>query len=285
MDKKPSRYTSSSQPVTPTNIIPDPGESSNLLPQQSPNYHEKTVRIEGKKKFKSSAGVPHEVDIWVNVEVAAGYEAAFIFECKNWKRKVGKKEAADFARKIDDAKAQRGFLVAAALTKGAEAIVKSDPRMEWLAARELSADEVPERVKRFYCVFSEIVEDRYHIVQKEDGAADALDLRSAVLTVHGEPEDLVKYLRGWTSQVMKPTSEGVHPFEAVRQYPPDAGLTLNGLPVKEIGVSGKVRVSYIPGEVVSRFEVATRGRVVEYAVKLPNGTSVVMEEWQLSHKG
>ena len=109
--------------------------------------------------------------------------------------------------------------MAAALTKGAEAIVKSDPRMEWLAARELSADEVPERVKRFYCVFSEIVEDRYHIVQKEDGAADALDLRSAVLTVHGEPEDLVKYLRGWTSQVMKPTSEGVHPFEAVRQYP------------------------------------------------------------------
>ena len=61
--------------------------------QQSPSYHEKTVRIEGKKKFKSSAGVPHEVDIWVNVEVAAGYEAAFIFECKNWKRKVGKKEA------------------------------------------------------------------------------------------------------------------------------------------------------------------------------------------------
>jgi hypothetical protein len=186
--------------------------------RQSPSYHEKTIRIEGKKRFTSSAGVPHEADIWVSVEVAAGYEATFIFECKNWKRKVGKKEAADFARKIDDAKAQRGFFVAAALTKGAEAVVKSDPRMEWLVARELSADEVPERVKRFYCVFSETLEDRYHIVQKEDGAAEAIDLKSAVFTVHGEPEDLVKYLREWTSQVMKPTSEGVHPFEAVRQY-------------------------------------------------------------------
>jgi hypothetical protein len=86
--------------------------------RRSPGYHEKTFRIEGKKKFESSAGVPHEVDIWVNVEVAAGYEATFIFECKNRARKVGKKEAADFARKIDDANAQRGFLVAATLTKG-----------------------------------------------------------------------------------------------------------------------------------------------------------------------
>ena len=221
----------------------------------------------------------------MDVEVAAGYDATFIFECKNWKRKVGKKDAADFARKIDDANAQRGFLVAAVLTKGAEAIVKSDPRMEWLAARQLSADEVPERVKRFYCVFSEIVEDRYHIIRKEDGAAEAIDLKSAVFTVHGEPEDLVKYSREWASHVTTPTSEGVHPFEAVRQYPPDAGLTLNGLPVKEISVSGKVRVSHIPGEVVSRFEVARRGRVVQCAAKLPNGTSVVMEEWQLSHKG
>ena len=252
--------------------------------RQSPSYHEKTVRIEGKKKFKSSAGVPHEVDIWVNVEVAAGYEATFIFECKNWKRKVGKKEAADFARKIDDAKAQRGFLVAATLTKGAEAIVNSDPRMEWLVARELSGDEVPERVKRFYGVFSETVEDLYHIIQKEDGAAEAIDLKSAAFSIHGEPKDLVNYLREWTSQLMKPTREGVHPFEAVRQYPPNAGLILNGLPVKEISVSGKVRVSYIPGEVVSRFEVATRGRLVQCAVKFPNGTSVVMEEWQLCQK-
>jgi hypothetical protein len=253
--------------------------------RQSPGYHEKTVRIEGKKKFKSSSGVPHEVDIWVSVELAAGYEALFIFECKNWKRKVGKKEAADFARKVENAKAQRGFLVAATLTKGAEAIVKGDPHMEWLVARELSADEVPERIKRFYGVLSETIEDRYHIVQKEDGAAEAIDLKSAVFTVHGEPEDLVRYLREWASHVVKPTSEGVHPFEAVGRYPPDAGLTLNGLPVKEISVSGKVRVSYVPGEVVSRFEVATRGRVVQCVVNFPSGASVVMEELQLSQKG
>jgi hypothetical protein len=254
--------------------------------RQSPGYHEKTVRIQGKKNFKSSAGVPHEVDIWVSVELAAGYEATFIFECKNWKRKVGKKEATDFARKVEDANAQRGFLVAATVTKGAEAIVKSDRRMEWLVARELSADEVPERVKRFYGVFSETIEDCYHIVQKEDSAAEAVDLTSAMFTVHGEPEDLVRYLRAWASQVVKPTSEGVHPFEAVRRYPPDAGLTLNGLPVKEISVSGKVRVSHIPGEVVSRFEVAKRGRVIECVVKFPNGTTVVMEDWQLlSQKG
>ena len=253
--------------------------------RQSPAYSEKTVRIEGKKHFKSSAGVPHEVDIWVSVGLAAGYEATYIFECKNWKRKVGKPEAADFARKIEDAKAAKGFLVAATLTKGAAAIVKSDARMEWLAVRELSAEDVPERIKRFYGVFSEIFEDRYHIVQSEDGSDAVIDLNGAVFSIQGQPENLVKYLRAWTSQAEKPTSEGIHSFEAVRQYPPDAGLMLNGQPVKEISVSAKVRVSYIPGEVVSRFEVATRGRVFECAVKLPNGGSVVMEERQLFSQG
>lgn len=61
-------------------------------------------------------------------------------------------------------------------------------------------------------------------------------------------------------------------------------MLLNGLPIREISVSGKVRVSYIAGEAVTRFEVATRGRIVRCVVKFPTGANVVMEERQLSPK-
>ena len=59
--------------------------------------------------------------------------------------------------------------MAAALTKGAEAIVKSDPRMEWIWQREeLSADEVPERVKAVLLrVLQKIVEDRYPALSRK----------------------------------------------------------------------------------------------------------------------
>ena len=150
--------------------------------------------------------------------------------------------------------------------------------MEWLAARELSADEVPDRVQRFYGVFSEILEAHYDIVQEEDGTPQAIDLKAATFSLNGQSEDLEKYLRGWTDQVIKPMSEGVHPFEAVHQYSADDNLILNGRPIKKISVSGTVRVTYIPGAIILRFEVATRGRVAQCIVKFPNGANVVMQE-------
>jgi hypothetical protein len=50
--------------------------------RQAPGYDQKTFRIEGKKKLTTTQGVHHEIDIWVNVEIAVGYTATFIFECK-----------------------------------------------------------------------------------------------------------------------------------------------------------------------------------------------------------
>jgi hypothetical protein len=49
--------------------------------RSSPSYQEKTFGIE-MKKIVTVAGVRHEVDIWVSVDLGRGYEAFFIFECK-----------------------------------------------------------------------------------------------------------------------------------------------------------------------------------------------------------
>ena len=252
--------------------------------RQAAGYNEKTFRVEEKKRIKTKDGVPHEIDIWVTVDTAPGYTATFIFECKNWKKKVGKGELSVFADKITATQAQRGFLVAKALTRGALARLKSDQRMELLSVRELAIEEVPIRVRMFYGVYSEIFGREYIIdidvhEQEKKSTTEAIDVNAAVLTISGEDRDFDAYLKEWTNEAVKtcPTTEGTHPFQASRVFA-SGEVMLNGELVKRMTVAGRVRVSWVPGVLVSRFEVSSRGRVVQCLVEHPDGTSVVMQE-------
>src|SRR6266481_4365863 len=62
-------------------------------------------------------GVKHEIDVWVEFDIGSGYTSRFIFETKNWRKKVGKNHLIIFSEKIKAAQAQQGFFVAKALTK------------------------------------------------------------------------------------------------------------------------------------------------------------------------
>jgi hypothetical protein len=138
----------------------------------------------------------------------------------------------------------------------------------------------------FYGVYSEIFGREYIIDvhgQDRKGTTEAIDLRTAVLTISGENRELDAYLKEWTHEAVKscPTTEGTHPFQASRVFA-SGEVIVNGDVVREMTVAGKVRVSWIPGVIVSRFEVTSRGRVVQCLVECPNGASVVMQELVLS---
>jgi hypothetical protein len=45
------------------------------------------------KRIVVSDGVRHEIDLLVTAALPAGYEATFIFECKNWQEKGGNTES------------------------------------------------------------------------------------------------------------------------------------------------------------------------------------------------
>jgi hypothetical protein len=259
--------------------------------RQVPGYHEKTFRIEGNKKIKTGQGVRHEIDIWVNVEIAVGYTATFIFECKNWKANVGKNDIVDFAEKIKVAQAQKGFFVAKSLTRDAKAQAKSDSRIEILLVRELPMDEVPGRMQSFHGIFTEVQDRRCTITHGyEQGTTTPVDLNSSVsFTMGGREHDLSAYLKEWIDEVSGKYSagfvgEGVYPFEESRFFSAN-DVAINQERVKQMTVSGKVEVRRIPGVIVSRFEVATRGRVIQCLVEFPNGASVIMQELMVSHKG
>jgi len=71
-----------------------------------------------------------------------GYEAIFVFECKNWQEKVGKNEIIVFSEKFRVANAQRGFFVAKSYTADAVAQAERDQRVELLLAAELDPSAV-----------------------------------------------------------------------------------------------------------------------------------------------
>jgi hypothetical protein len=256
--------------------------------RRSPGYNEKTFHIAG-RKIISMAGVHHEIDIWVNVEIGDGYSATFIFECKNQKAKVGKNDIVAFAEKIKAAQAQTGFFVAKSFTRDAKAQASVEPRIQLLCVRQLPIDEVPLPIQCFHAIVVESREIKCCVEHgSEYGTATIVDLSTASFTIEGETLDLSAYLNEWSNEEIskrqdrfrsESVAEGVYPlaFEASRVFS-DRDVMMNHERVAQMTLSGAVQVRVVRGTIVSRFEVETRGRIFRCSVELPNGGNISMDQ-------
>ncbi len=237
-----------------------------------PGYSESTFRIEG-KKIVQLAGVHHEVDVYVTATLGPGYEALFIFECKNWQDKVGKNEIIVLAEKVKVLGAQRGFFVAKSYTSDAVAQAQLDPRLELLTAVELDPAVVTVPAG-FHLV--QMGETNGNIVVHSDttgrpGTLVPIDMETATLEIGGQPTGLKGYVHAWIEKArhdrcrkfpsLTVDGEQVLEFQDSRVF--DIGqAAVNGKPMAVIDLKGTVKVQVIRAVVVSAFEVATRGRFI-----------------------
>jgi Restriction endonuclease len=99
------------------------------------------VTIEAQKRVRT-AGVPDEIDLFVQVQVAPGYESIVLFECKDWKKPVGKKDVDGFKAKMTRLRASAGYLVARRFTAGAKALARNSPKVELCALRDVDARSI-----------------------------------------------------------------------------------------------------------------------------------------------
>src|SRR6185503_4731197 len=83
-------------------------------------------------KTMINAGVRHEIDVFVKTLPDSPYEASVVFECKNWKKPVGKDQVVVLAEKVNALNASRGILVARSLTKHAKAQLELHGRLSWV---------------------------------------------------------------------------------------------------------------------------------------------------------
>ena len=247
-----------------------------VILQSFPGFSESTFRIEGKKIINAS-GVRHEIDIHVTASFGKGYDAIFIFECKNWLDKINKNEIMIFSGKVKASDARRGFFVAKSYTRDAMAQAELDPRIELLRAEQLDASAVA-------------VPANFHAIQP--GKPDAvvtikaantrpgvlpspIDLKKASFMLKGEAVDFDDYIHTWIVRLRDDrfghfpsatVEEGCHilDFEDARIF--DAEALVNGQQVRSIRVKGTFPVEVAKPVVVSAFDVATRGRFITVQV-------------------
>jgi len=255
------------------------------LLKEFPSYSDKTFRMEPKKIIVSD-GVRHEIDLWVTVDIGNGYESIFIFEAKNWKKKIGKSHVIDFSEKIKVAPAQKGFLVARSFTRDAKAQAKKDPRIRLLQVEESNFCDVPIYIRMLLDSFHVLSVSKMkvmfnpHLKYAHDPAIH-LGIPPS-FSVDGETLSVQEYVNAWLSKVAgaavmnfrsDTAPEGTYslPFEDTRKFDSQA-CVLNNEAIEKIVISGLLEVGVTRASVVeSRFDFENRGRVYHAVSRGPFG--------------
>jgi len=240
----------------------------------SPRFAEGTFQIEPKKVIRSN-GVRHEIDLFVTATLGNGYDAIFIFECKNWAEKVGKNEIIVFSEKVKAVSSQKGFFVAKSYTKDAIAQAQRDDRIQLLTVKEMdpSAVMVPG-------LFHMIVESNPAATVKIDSerlpgtipSEHLLDLATSSFSLNGTPSDLNTFVQPLIKRFKDEAisrfpsaklEEGMHviEFSGQHKFDPNTAL-LNGVQATCVDVKGTTEISIVKAIVVSAFDVIGRGRTI-----------------------
>jgi hypothetical protein len=237
-----------------------------------PTARDKKFTFDFKKIFVLQ-GVRHEVDIYVAVDFAQGYQGKFGFECKNWAKPVGKNEIMIFSGKIAALGLSHGYFVAPSFTEDAKAQAKLDNRLTLLTVTEHD----PLLLTGFS---SYVVRHRYQNFGVEMFRRDGQPLQlpsgdvQPQIRYQGTAANFEELLREWTRLHMleklrnfaadKPAGDYPFAVDFVREFP-TGDLEMEGQDVDKIRIVADGIASIFHRPVVSSFEIKSRGRVVSFA--------------------
>jgi len=225
-------------------------------------------------------GVKHEIDIWVEFDIGSGYKSIFIFETKNWKKKIGKNDMIIFSEKISAATAQKGFFVAKAFTKYAIAAAKRDHRIQVLPLETEFLDN--ESMDTLIRTFHRVILDRANVntqvrfvtqtgTQNEPGKQ--IEIQTA--TLNGYPINVSEYIGPRIQQIVidhvnsLPTADlpdGVYTYDLSEEILLASDhLVINDIERYKVQLQITYQIEVIPPPIVSKYDVAKRGRIYTYA--------------------
>jgi hypothetical protein len=232
-----------------------------------------------KKKIIIVNGVRHEIDVYVTIDLAAGYRPIFIFECKNWKEAVGKNEIIVFSEKIGASHANSGCFVAKSYTTDAVSQAKRDPRITLLLAAEYDPETGPE-VFQFFTRSPEMTKLDVTMFKPGSRGLDPkpISIETAGLEWLGQPAHLPTQLTFWSMSVCakdlmaffeEPVPAGVYHrmVDGELHFTPGE-VVVNREPVEKLTFHVEYKVTVTPVPVVSHFEVKSRGRCITFAPQL-----------------
>ncbi|XWK90130.1 MAG: restriction endonuclease [Phormidium sp.] len=228
------------------------------------------------KKIVFVKDVKHEIDLYVEVTIAHGYKSTFIFECKNWKKKVGKNEIIVFSEKIHALSAQKGFFVGREFSKSAVARAQLDDRIELLHTLDFPLDIYPfERM-------SVIGRGGFNIeAQFFQRAAlgmpnpplTEVDITKTDTRFNGTEIDLPKFLSEKSEQLFNTSmkqintanlDEGAYPVRLQKTITfSENQLIINGDDIAELQLDISVTALICKPRIIYHFDIEGRGKYIE----------------------
>lgn len=258
--------------------------------RHSPGLRENTFLIESKKVIVVE-GVRHEIDVWVEIDVAKGYRSVFIFECKNWDAKVGKNEIIIFSEKIRSAQAQRGYFVARTFTADAKAQALTDPRVGLLTATQRDPRTTPVPFD-----FHQILNEIRHVdvkVQPRRLRGDTrhrpIILDNAQCDHQGHPGSFKTVMESLAHEAVNRRSRSIpsgrlaagdYDYSAAHSWKYRAGeMIIGGIAIARVSVRVTFVCRILRPPIVSHFDVETRGRYYGFAPIVVPGLGTI--NWQI----
>jgi hypothetical protein len=242
-----------------------------VILESSPDLRGQAFNVE-RKKIVNVDGVHHEIDVYVTVSPAKGYESTFIFECKNWVGPVGKNEVIVLSEKIDALRAQHGYFVVKQLTKDTLAQAGKDRRIRILYATEHPTNTPPPEGFHVTANVSAKPATLFRVRGASGERSDVFDVNGKTFSLGGETMLITDFLNVWIEQLYQERllwfdtinlPEGIHTLvgDGTETYEPGQ-CVLEGKDIESIRLFVEFGVQVIRPTVISDFEIASRGRAV-----------------------
>lgn len=247
-----------------------------VILRNSPGVRDKSYRIE-QRKIIFPEGVRQELDLLVTFELGPGYTSTFLFECKNWKKNIGKNEIAIFSDKVDAVKAQKGFFVAKSFTKYGKAQAKKDPRIELVVAKENDPATTVLPIGGYLTTNMELRKIKCNFRRFGSDGTKAnvpIDMAGAEVRLDGNLIDHHAYLNAVAQEAMNESMktfpagvlpDGEHPRECKpERHFLESRFSVNGMPIESVVLEVEFVVHLVRPALKMDFEIGGRGRVFTY---------------------
>ena len=243
-----------------------------------------------KKKTINVNGVHHEIDIYVTADLGPGYKSVFIFECKNWKEAVNKNEITIFSRKINVSQATSGCFVAKSYTADAEAEARQDPRITLLLATEHDPATSGFNVD-FFSRFPEMTKLSMKLSARGSKGLklETVTFDAAKIIYRGQRVDFRQQVNLWSIEACDKNlmeffdeivPKGIYHRSVDHERIFQVGeLVVNDLDIEKMFLQIEYQVRVLKSQVVSHFEVKSRGRFISFAPFVIGNDTI---KWQLA---
>lgn len=242
--------------------------------EADPKYQGQKFTVETKVRDLTS-GVPNEIDVMVTACPETDYESKFIFECKNWKKPVGKEVVQLFSKVVDAVRATRGFLVAKSITRHASEQIQMEPRVRFIRCSEDFVN--PLNSAELIHTDQEVLAPRVTLkwrTYSSGNESTQLDPKKVVSILNGRRVDFAGFIGSQLDEMAaearserpaKFNHEGTHWIGTGREIQfSENELTVDGHSVEAIHIPFCSFITCRRRKLISKFELEGRGQAFTF---------------------